>query len=125
MSINTIAATSSLNYWQQENQTRTDYNVHSAAGSFGQILARLTATQAAADSELEDGVATVTLTKLLSDGSLVILKVEGNRVISEAKLDGTSVLEQQRLQGLNVIPQSYAGTANSGTAEAASFSASA
>lgn len=97
MSINTIAATSGLNYWNQEKQTRTDYNLHSAAGTFGQILAKLTATQAAADAETEDGVSTVTLTKLLADGSLVILKVEGNRVISEAKLDGTSVLEHQQL----------------------------
>lgn len=99
MSINTIAATSSLNYWNQEKQTRTDYNLHSAAGTFGQILAKLTATQSAADAETEDGVSTVTLTRLLADGSLVILKVAGNRVISEAKLDGTSVLEHQQLMG--------------------------
>ncbi|SEA29343.1 MULTISPECIES: hypothetical protein [Selenomonas] len=102
MSINTIASTSSLNYWQQEAKARTDYNLHSAAGTFGQILAKLTSSEAAADSEVESGVGAVTLTKLLADGSLVILKVEGNRVISEAKLDGTSVLEQQHLLGNTV-----------------------
>lgn len=124
MSINTIAATSSLNYWNQEAQTRTDHNVHSTAGSFGQILARLTATQAASDAETEDGVSTVTLTKLLSDGSLVILKVEGNRVISEAKLDGTSVLEQQHLMGQGTPLHSHAGAAMMGSVGADSgFSA--
>jgi len=102
MSINTIASTSSLKHWQQQNQTRTDYNLHSTAGSFGQILAMLTATQTAADSEVESGVSPVTLTKLLSDGSLVILKVEGNRVVSEAKLDGTHVLDRQPLPGQTV-----------------------
>lgn len=99
MSINTIAAASSLNYWQQQEHARTDYNLHSAASTFSQLLARLTATQAAASSEEESGVSPVTLTKLLSDGSIVILKVEGNQIISEAKLDGTSVLEQRRLLG--------------------------
>lgn len=124
MSINTIAAASSLNYWNQEAQTRTDHNVHSAAGAFGQILARLTATQAASDAETEDGVSTVTLTKLLSDGSLVILKVAGNRVISEAKLDGTSVLEQQQLMGQGTSLPSQTGAAMMGSVEADSgFSA--
>ena len=85
MSINTIAAASSLNYWQQQEHARTDYNLHSAASTFSQLLARLTATQAAASSEEESGVSPVTLTKLLSDGSIVILKVEGNQIISEAK----------------------------------------
>ena len=99
MSINTIAAASSLNYWQQQEHARTDYNLHSAAGTFGQILAKLTAAQTETSAEVESGVAPVTLTKLLSDGSLVILKVEGNQVISEAKLDGTSVLAQQLLRG--------------------------
>jgi len=104
MSINTIASTSSLNYWQQEAQARSDYNLHSAAGSFGQILASLTASQAAA-ANTEDSSNAVTLTKLLADGSLVILKVEGNRVISEAKLDGTNVLDQQSLLGPHVSVQ--------------------
>ena len=99
MSINTIAAASSLNYWQQQEHARTDYNLHSAAGTFGQILAKLTAAQNETSAEVESGVAPVTLTKLLSDGSLVILKVEGNQVISEAKLDGTSVLAQQLMRG--------------------------
>ena len=99
MSINTIAAASSLNYWQQQEHARTDYNLHSAAGTFGRILAKLTAAQNETGAEAESGVAPVTLTKLLSDGSLVILKVEGNQVISEAKLDGTSVLAQQLLRG--------------------------
>lgn len=124
MSINTIAATSSLNYWQQQAQAKTDYNLHSAAGSFSQILASLTASQAAAHTG-EDGVAPVTLTKLLSDGSLVILKVEGNRVISEVKLDGTSVLQQPHLMGLGSQSAAYAGAAETGSVDAeAAFSAS-
>ena len=104
MSINTIASTSSLNYWQQQAQARADYNLHAAAGSFGQILAKLTASQSVPDADVESSTTPVTLTKLLSDGSLVILKVEGNRVVSEAKLDGTSVLEQQQMLGNAVLP---------------------
>jgi len=99
MSINTIAAANSLNYWQQQEHVRTDYNLHSVAGTFGQILAKLTAAQTETGADVERGVAPVTLTKLLSDGSLVILKVEGNQVISEAKLDGTNVLAQQLMRG--------------------------
>jgi hypothetical protein len=41
----------------------------------------------------------VTLTKTLADGSLVLLKMQGNRVISEARLDGSTVL-QQKLAGM-------------------------
>ena len=118
MSINTIAAASSLNYWQQQEHARTDYNLHSAAGTFGQILAKLTAAQNETGAEAESGVAPVTLTELLSDGSLVILKVEGNQVISEAKLDGTSVLEQQLLRG-------YAAPLADGTAADAGIDATA
>lgn len=113
MSINTIAAASSLNYWQQQEHARTDYNLHSAAGTFSQILAKLTATQADANAEVESGISPVTLTKLLSDGSLVILKVEGNQVISEAKLDGTSVLAQQLLRGYDT-PLADGTTADTG-----------
>ena len=113
MSINTIAAASSLNYWQQQEHARTDYNLHSAAGTFGTILAKLTAAQNETGAEAESGVVPVTLTKLLSDGSLVILKVEGNQVISEAKLDGTSVLEQQLLRGY-AAPLADGNTADAG-----------
>ncbi|MCR5758150.1 MAG: hypothetical protein K6F95_09620 [Selenomonas sp.] len=103
MSINTIAPTSSLNYWQQEAKARSDDNLHAAAGTFDQILAKLTASQAVAEVDAEESTTPVTLTKMLADGSLVILKVEGNRVISEAKLDGTTVMEQQHLLGQSVL----------------------
>ena len=76
-----------------------DFFLTREASTFGQILAKLTAAQNETSADVERGVAPVTLTKLLSDGSLVILKVQGNQVISEAKLDGTSVLEQQLLRG--------------------------
>ncbi len=112
MDIN-VAAASNLNYWHQEAKARNATSAHYVAGSFGQILAQLTANEAESSSEVEDGIGTVTLTKLLADGSLVILKVEGNRVVSEVKLDGSSVVQQQQLRGLNVMQQSYAGAASS------------
>ena len=104
MDIN-IAAASNLNYWQQEEKARSDYGLQSAAGTFGQILAKLTATQAAG-SETEDSVGTVTLTKLLADGSLVLLKMKGDRVVSEARLDGSTVLQQ--LAGTAAAHRGYA-----------------
>lgn len=126
MSINTIAAISSLNYWQQQAQeVRTNHNVHAKKSAFEEILASLTALKAATDAEVEKGVSTVTLTKLLSDGSLVIQRVEGNKIISETKLDGTNALQQQHLMGLNGLATAYAGTAAMGSVGADSdFSAS-
>ena len=126
MSINTIAATSSLNYWQQQAQeVRSDYNVHNRKSAFEELLASLTALKAT-DSDVEEGISAVTLTKLLSDGSLLIQRVEGNKVISETKLEGGNVLQQPHLMaGLNGLATAYAGTAAMGTAGTDSaFSAS-
>lgn len=105
MDIN-IAAASNLNYWQQEEKARSNYDLQSAAGTFGQILAQLTAAQAAG-SDTEDSAGTVTLTKLLADGSLVLLKMKGDRVVSEARLDGSTVLQQQ-LAGMAAAHRGYA-----------------
>ncbi|MBQ1462538.1 MAG: hypothetical protein IIZ16_11010 [Selenomonas sp.] len=91
MDIN-IAAASNLNYWQQEQKARSDYDLQAANGTFGQILAK---AKQAVVSETGDSAGTVTLTKTLADGSLVLLKMQGNRVISEARLDGSTVLQQQ------------------------------
>ncbi|SHK57093.1 hypothetical protein SAMN05216582_10811 [Selenomonas ruminantium] len=121
MSINTIAATSSLNYWHQQAQAaRTSHSVHGATSAFGKILASLTAAEKAADSEVEKGVSTVTLTRVLADGSLVLQRVEGNKVISETKLDGSSVLQQQHLLEGNGLSTAYAGTAAMGSVGAGS-----
>ena len=121
MSINTIAAASSLNYWQQEAQaTQNIHSVHGATSAFGKILASLTAAEKAAESEVEKGVSTVTLTRVLADGSLVLQRVEGNKVISETKLDGSSVLQHQHLLGLNGLGTAYAGTAAMGSVGAGS-----
>ncbi|SDP28466.1 hypothetical protein [Selenomonas ruminantium] len=115
MSINTIAATSSLNYWQQQAQeVRPDYNVHAKKSAFEELLASLTALKAT-DSDVEKGISAVTLTKLLSDGSLLIQRVEGSKVISETKLEGGNVLQQPHLMGLNGLATAYAGTAATGT----------
>lgn len=112
MSINTIAATSSLSYWHQQAQpARTDFHVQGSKSAFEEILASLTAAKTAADPDVEKGVSTVTLTKLLSDGSLVIQRVEGNKVISETKLDGSNALQQQQLMGMNGLGTAYAGAA--------------
>lgn len=105
MDIN-IAAASNLNYWQQEEKARSNYGLQSAAGTFGQILARLTDAQAVG-SDTEDSAGTVTLTKLLADGSLVLLKMKGDRVVSEARLDGSTVLQQQ-LAGTATAHRGYA-----------------
>ena len=105
MDIN-IAAASNLNYWQQEEKARSNYGLQSAAGTFGQILARLTDAQAVG-SDTEDSAGTVTLTKLLADGSLVLLKMKGDRVVSEARLDGSTVLQQQ-LAGTAAAHRGYA-----------------
>ncbi|BAL84188.1 hypothetical protein SELR_24800 [Selenomonas ruminantium subsp. lactilytica TAM6421] len=102
MSINTIAATSSLNYWQQQAQAvRPDTAVHSKSHSFEDILALLTAVKATQDSDVESDVATVTLTKLLADGSLVIQRVEGDKIISETRLDGSNNFMQQQIMSQN------------------------
>lgn len=126
MSINTIAATSSLGYWQQQAQeVRNNYNVHAKKSAFEEILASLTALKAASDSDVEKGISAVTLTKLLSDGSLLIQRVEGNKVISETKLEGGSALQQQHLMGLSGLASAYTGTAVTGSVGADSdFSAS-
>ena len=126
MSINTIAATSSLGYWQQQAQeVRPANNVHTKQSAFEEILASLTALKAASESDVEKGISAVTLTKLLSDGSLLIQRVEGSKVISETKLEGGSALQQHHLMGPGGLPAAYTGTAMTGSVGADSdFSAS-
>lgn len=106
MSISAISASSSLSFDNQSANTMSSSHKTAATASFSDILASLTG---ASSGQAGGAEATVTITKVLPDGSLVIVKMQGNQVISESKLSGASVQQQQNLLGLSaMLPQEYA-----------------
>lgn len=120
MSIQAIHAISSmLNGGQPENSSAYSHKT-TRPTSFSDILESLTSAPAVKDS---GNAATVTITKVLPDGSLVIVKMQGEQVISQSKLSGASIQMQKNMLGASgVLPQEY--LANSSAAAGSLFSAS-
>lgn len=119
MSIQAVNAASRMQYGEQPEKPAVYIRKTAQPASFSEILESLTSAPAASDSS----VATVTVTKVLPDGSLVLVKMQGNQVISQSKLSGASVQMQQNMLGSSgVLPQEY--LAKSTSAAGSLFSAS-
>ena len=119
MSIQAVNAASRMQYGEQPEKPAAYVRKTAQPTSFSEILESLTSAPAASDSS----VATVTVTKVLPDGSLVLVKMQGNQVISQSKLSGASVQMQQNMLGSSgVLPQEY--LAKSTSAAGSLFSAS-
>lgn len=99
MSIRAISGIRALSFWDESTGSSHHSKVGAAAGDFSEMFERVSAAMEAdtsGESGQEDGQ-TVTLTKILPDGSLLLTKMEGNRVVSETKLSGSGIQQQQNL----------------------------
>ena len=74
---------------------------------FGELLSQITGTAGESDSDREDAEKKVSVTKLLPGGSLVLMKRQEAREISETKLSGASVQPQNIPAAANTFTQAY------------------
>jgi hypothetical protein len=108
MSVSAISGTSSLSYWNQSTGSASSSKTSATSDTFSELLSQITGTSGTSSSSSGDAEDTVTVTKVLPDGSLVVMKMQGSKVISETKLSGASVQEQQNmLTTANKFMQAY------------------
>lgn len=119
MGIHAISNISALHYDNQYSDSSAGNKSKEAPTGFREVLAEATAR---AKSEENQTAGAITVTKLLPDGTLVVRKMQGGRIISETKLSGATVQQQQNLQVAGSwVPKAY--TAGNQVAAGSLFSA--
>ena len=105
MGIYAISGIGALHYENQYSDSSTGNKSKEAPANFREILARATAQDKAEEKPM---AGTITVTKLLPDGTLGIRKMQGERIISETKLSGATVQQQRNRQvSGNLFAQAY------------------
>lgn len=105
MGIHAISGIGALKYENQYSGSSAGNKGQETSADFREILAKATAKEKSAEKQL---AGTITVTKVLPDGTLVIRKLQGERVIAESKLSGATVQQQQNLQvSGNLFAQAY------------------
>lgn len=111
MSVRAIAGasrTNSLSYRAQSTASSLlPVKAKAVSGAFGELLSQITGTAGKSDSDREDAEENVSVTKLLPGGSLVLMKRQEAREISETKLSGASVQPQNIPAAANTFTQAY------------------
>lgn len=111
MSVRAIAGasrTNSLSYRAQSTASSLlPVKAKAVSGMFGELLSQITGTAGESDSDREDAEKKVSVTKLLPGGSLVLMKRQEAREISETKLSGASVQPQNIPAAANTFTQAY------------------
>lgn len=111
MSVRAIAGasrTNSLSYRAQSTASSLlPVKAKAVSGMFGELLSQITGTAGKSDSDREDAEKKVSVTKLLPGGSLVLMKRQEAREISETKLSGASVQPQNIPAAANTFTQAY------------------
>lgn len=107
MSVSAISGTSSLSYWNQSTGSASSSKTKATSDTFSELLSQITGTSGTSDSSSGDAEDTVTVTKVLPDGSLVVMKMQGSKVVSETKLSGASVQPQNIPAAANTFTQAY------------------
>ena len=111
MSVRAIAGasrTNSLSYRAQSTASSLlPVKAKAVSGAFGELLSQITGTAGTSDSDREDAEENVSVTKLLPGGSLVLMKRQEAREISETKLSGASVQPQNIPAAANTFTQAY------------------
>lgn len=111
MSVRAIAGasrTNSLSYRAQSTASSLlPVKAKAVSGAFGELLSQITGTAGKSDSDREDAEKKVSVTKLLPGGSLVLMKRQEAREISETKLSGASVQPQNIPAAANTFTQAY------------------
>ena len=100
--------TNSLSYRAQSTASSLlPVKAKAVSGAFGELLSQITGTAGTSDSDREDAEENVSVTKLLPGGSLVLMKRQEAREISETKLSGASVQPQNIPAAANTFTQAY------------------
>lgn len=100
--------TNSLSYRAQSTASSLlPVKAKAVSGMFGELLSQITGTAGESDSDREDAEKNVSVTKLLPGGSLVLMKRQEAREISETKLSGASVQPQNIPAAANTFTQAY------------------
>ncbi len=100
--------TNSLSYRAQSTASSLlPVKAKAVSGMFGELLSQITGTAGESDSDREDAEKKVSVTKLLPGGSLVLMKRQEAREISETKLSGASVQPQNIPAAANTFTQAY------------------
>ena len=100
--------TNSLSYRAQSTASSLlPVKAKAVSGMFGELLSQITGTAGKSDSDREDAEKKVSVTKLLPGGSLVLMKRQEAREISETKLSGASVQPQNIPAAANTFTQAY------------------
>ena len=100
--------TNSLSYRAQSTASSLlPVKAKAVSGAFGELLSQITGTAGKSDSDREDAEENVSVTKLLPGGSLVLMKRQEAREISETKLSGASVQPQNIPAAANTFTQAY------------------
>lgn len=111
MSVRAIAGasrTNSLSYRAQSTASSLlPVKAKAVSGAFGELLSQITGTAGKSDSDREDAEENVSVTKLLPGGSLVLMKRQEAREISETRLSGASVQPQNIPAAANTFTQAY------------------
>lgn len=111
MSVRAIAGasrTNSLSYRAQSTASSLlPVKAKAVSGAFGELLSQITGTAGKSDSDREDAEEKVSVTKLLPGGSLVLMKRQEAREISETRLSGASVQPQNIPAAANTFTQAY------------------
>ena len=109
MSVRAIAGasrTNSLSYRAQSTASSSPVKAKAVSGAFSELLSQFTGTAGTGDSEREDVEDTSNVTKILPEGSLVLMKRQGSREISEMKFSDASV-QQNIPAAANTFTQAY------------------
>ncbi|MCR5438208.1 MAG: hypothetical protein K6F01_02005 [Selenomonas sp.] len=105
MGINAISGIGAMQYDNQYSDSSTGNKSKESPGDFREILAKATVRN---ESEEKQVAGTITVTKLLPDGTLVVRRMQGERILSERKLSGATVQQQQNWQVAgNSFAQAY------------------
>ena len=111
MSVRAIAGasrTNSLSYRAQSTASSLlPVKAKAVSGAFGELLSQITGTAGKSDSDREDAEEKVSVTKLLPGGSLVLMKRQEAREISEMRFSGASVQPQNIPAAANTFTQAY------------------
>ena len=109
MSLRAIAGasrTNSLSYRARSTASSSPVKAKAVSGAFSELLSQFTGTAGTGDSEREDVEDTSNVTKILPEGSLVLMKRQGSREISEMKFSDASV-QQNIPAAANTFTQAY------------------
>lgn len=94
MSIHAIDGIRALHYDSQHSGSSMENKAKQSSAEFSKILAEATAREKV---EPKEAAGTITVTRVLPDGTLIIMKKQGEKVVSQTKMNGATIQQQQNM----------------------------